>query len=128
MAKKDLILCDTNILIELLKNNSMIIEKLNSIGEDRISISMVTAGELIFGALNKADLRKINKLIELTNVFQVNEIISSISLDLLNKYTLSHHLSIPDAMIAATAIFYKIPLFTLNTKDFRYIDGVTLWD
>ena len=52
MAKKDLILCDTNILIELLKNNSMIIEKLNSIGEDRISISMVTAGELIFGALN----------------------------------------------------------------------------
>lgn len=105
----------------------MIIEKLKSIGEDRISILMVTAGELIFGALNKADLRKINKLIELTNVFQVNEIISSISLELLNKYTLSHHLSIPDAMIAAISFFYEPPLFTLNAKDFRFIDGVTLW-
>ena len=128
MAKKELILCDTNILIELLKNNSLIIDKLKSIGEDRITASMVTAAELIFGALNKSELIKINKFIELTNVLPVNETISSISLDLLKKYTLSHHLSLPDSIIAATAIFYEIPLFTLNVKDFRYIDGVTIWD
>lgn len=127
MAKKDLVLCDTNILIELLKNNPTIVERLNSIGEERISISMVTAAELIFGALNKTELSKINKLIALTSVFQINETISSISLELLNKYTLSHHLTLPDSIIAATAIFYEIPLFTLNTKDFRYIDGITLW-
>ncbi|MCS4435058.1 type II toxin-antitoxin system VapC family toxin [Aquiflexum gelatinilyticum] len=128
MAKKDLILCDTNILIELLKNNSLIIDKLKSIGEDRISVSMVTAGELIFGALNKSEMVKINKLIELTHVLPVNETISSISLDLLKKYTLSHHLSLPDSLLAATAIFYEIQLFTLNIKDFKYIDGVTLWE
>lgn len=127
MAKKDLVLCDTNILIELLKNNPTIVERLNSIGEERISVSMVTAAELIFGALNKTELSKINKLIALTSVFQINETISSISLELLNKYTLSHHLTLPDSIIAATAIFYEIPLFTLNTKDFRYIDGITLW-
>lgn len=127
MAKKDLVLCDTNILIELLKNNPTIVERLNSIGEERISISMVTAAELIFGALNKTELSKINKLIALTSVFQINETISTISLELLNKYTLSHHLTLPDSIIAATAIFYEIPLFTLNTKDFRCIDGITLW-
>lgn len=127
MAKKDLVLCDTNILIELLKNNPTIVERLNSIGEERISVSMVTAAELIFGALNKTELSKINKLIALTSVFQINETISSISLELLNKYTLSHHLTLPDSIIAATAIFFEIPLFTLNTKDFRYIDGITLW-
>jgi tRNA(fMet)-specific endonuclease VapC len=127
MAKKDLVLCDTNIVIELLKNNPTIVERLNSIGEERISISMVTAAELIFGALNKTELSKINKLIALTSVFQINETISSISLELLNKYTLSHHLTLPDSIIAATAIFFEIPLFTLNTKDFRYIDGITLW-
>ena len=128
MAKKELILCDTNILIELLKNNSLIIDKLKSIGEDRISVSMVTAGELIFGALNKSELVKIIKLIELTNVLPVNEAISSISIDLLKKYTLSHHLSLPDSLIATTAIFYEIQLFTLNIKDFKYIDVVTLWE
>lgn len=55
MAKKDLVLCDTNILIELLKNNPTIVERLNSIGEERISVSMVTAAELIFGALNRTE-------------------------------------------------------------------------
>jgi tRNA(fMet)-specific endonuclease VapC len=36
-------------------------------------------------------------------------------------------LAIPDGFIAATAIAGNIELFTLNVKDFRYIDELKLY-
>jgi predicted nucleic acid-binding protein len=57
--EKKLILCDTNIIIELYKNNQLIISALQSIGQPNIEISSITAGELIYGALNKKELSKI---------------------------------------------------------------------
>jgi hypothetical protein len=48
--------------------------------------------------------------------------------ELLEKYSLSHKLSLPDALIAATAIVYGIELFTLNLKDFKFIKQVKLLD
>ena len=42
-------------------------------------------------------------------------------------YSLSHKLSIPDALIAATALNYDIELYTYNIKDFRFIDGIKLY-
>lgn len=44
----------------------------------------------------------------------------------LKKYAKSHHLHIADALIAATAKNHDIKLYTLNTKDFRFIDGLIL--
>lgn len=42
-------------------------------------------------------------------------------------FSLSHNLTLPDAFIAATAIFHDIPLYTLNKKDFRFIPGLRLY-
>lgn len=42
----------------------------------------------------------------------------------MSKYTLSHKLSLPDGLIAATAIVQDVPLYTLNIKDFKYIQGL----
>ena len=56
MEKKLVVLCDTNILIELYKNNQSIISKLQSIGNANIAISSITTGELIFGTLNKREI------------------------------------------------------------------------
>jgi predicted nucleic acid-binding protein len=46
---------------------------------------------------------------------------------LLETYALSHRLSLPDAIIAATAIRHNFSLFTLNIKDFRFIDGLSVY-
>lgn len=45
----------------------------------------------------------------------------------METYSLSHKLSIPDAIIAATALVYDLELYTLNLKDFRFIPGLTLY-
>ena len=36
-------------------------------------------------------------------------------------------ISIPDALIAAFSKAYNLELFTLNTKDFRNIDGIKIY-
>ncbi|KXK15369.1 MAG: PIN domain protein, partial [Chloroflexi bacterium OLB14] len=53
--------------------------------------------------------------------------ISEITLSLLETYSLSHRLSLPDAIIAATALRHNFNLYTLNIKDFRFIDGLGLY-
>jgi len=41
---------------------------------------------------------------------------------------LSHKLKLPDAQIAATALFHNAELFTLNRKDFAYIPNLKLYE
>ncbi|MCL4833154.1 MAG: PIN domain-containing protein [Caldilineaceae bacterium] len=45
-----MILCDTNIIIELLKGNSSIVQQLTAIGQTQIAVSAITQAELLFGA------------------------------------------------------------------------------
>lgn len=127
MARKKLVLCDTNILIELSKENSIIVKELQDIGISNIVISSITAGEFIFGALNKDDLVKIKKALNAVLLIQTTEAISIKALEPLESYSLSHKLSVPDAFIAATAMILNLEIYTLNFKDFRYIDGLKLY-
>jgi tRNA(fMet)-specific endonuclease VapC len=45
----------------------------------------------------------------------------------MGKYVLSHKLALPDGFIAASALAHDIELYTLNIKDYRFIDGVRLY-
>ena len=110
--EKSIILCDTNILIEFYKNNQNIVAELEKIGRKNIALSVISAGELIFGALNKKEIQTIKKDTEHLILFNVNELISKKFIELMLEYSKSHGLSIPDALIAATAIVNNIFLFT----------------
>jgi len=48
-----MILCDTNIIIELFKGNRETIGVIEKVGLNNILISSITEMELYFGALNK---------------------------------------------------------------------------
>jgi tRNA(fMet)-specific endonuclease VapC len=54
------------------------------------------------------------------------KMISTQFIELMETYSLSHKLSIPDALIASTALVHKIDLYTLNLKDFCFIEGLNL--
>jgi tRNA(fMet)-specific endonuclease VapC len=122
-----MILCDTNILIEFYKGRPEVVDALEAIGVSEIAVSIVTVGELYFGALDKQELKSLRENLSLLHRIPIDEEISEASLELLEKYSLSHKLSLPDALIAATALRHSIPLFTLNKKDFRYIAGLKLY-
>lgn len=121
-----MILCDTNILIEFYKSNPQVVEELRRIGLKQLAISPVTQAELYFGALNKAELKKIRQHLALLHQLPLDIPISTLFLLLMERYALSHKLSLPDALIAATALSHDIELYTLNTKDFRFIANLKL--
>uniref|UniRef100_UPI00405776D4 PIN domain-containing protein n=1 Tax=Candidatus Electronema sp. TaxID=2698783 RepID=UPI00405776D4 len=122
-----MILCDTNILIEFYKNNLQVVEELRRIGKERLAVSAVTQAELYFGAINKNELRKIRQHLALLHHLTLDIPISTLFLQLMETYSLSHKLSLPDALIAATTLSHDLELYTLNIKDFRFIAGLNLY-
>jgi tRNA(fMet)-specific endonuclease VapC len=120
-------LCDTNIIIEFYKNNGKVVNELRHIGINQLAISVITQAELYYGAINKLELRKIRKHLEILTIFPVDIVVSTKFIELMETYSLSHKLSIPDALIASTALVYNLDLYTLNLKDFRFIEGLNLY-
>ncbi len=122
-----MIVCDTNILIEFYKKTPNIVQELHAIGYQQLAISAITQAELYFGALDKAELRKIKTHLSLLTVLPVTNSISGRFIELMETYCLSHKLSLPDAMIAATSFIHQHELYTLNRKDFHFITGISLY-
>jgi len=124
--EKNYVMCDTNIFIHWFNNDKNTIEKLQQIGLQRIAISVISLMELMQGVDNKEQLKQLKRKIKHYAIVDFTKEVSELSLQLIENYKLSHNLQIPDAIIAATSVLYKIPLFTYNTKDFRFIPNIEL--
>lgn len=122
-----MILCDTNIFIEFYKKNDNIIQSLYDIGKENIAISVITEAELLYGALNSQEFKKLQKHLAMCKNYHLTRETSVVFIELMNRYALSHRPSIPDLLIASTAIVNDLELFTLNVKDFRFIPEVKLY-
>jgi len=122
-----MILCDTNILIEFYKANPSVIQTLQHIGSVNIAVSVITKAELFYGARDKQELVKIERHLSLCHCYGLNDAISALFIELMSRYSLSHKVSIPDMLIAATAISYELDLYTLNSKDFKFIPELNLY-
>ena len=122
-----MILCDTNILIEFYKSNAVIIQELRQIGTHQLAISVITRAELYYGAINKNELNRIQKNLDLLQNIPIDETISEKFIQIMTQYSLSHKLTIPDAIIAATALTHNMSLYTLNLKDFRFIQDLKIY-
>ena len=62
------------------------------------------------------DIKILGITLNTTNIFT----------SLIKKYHLSHNIQIADCLIASICIANNLPLFTLNTKHFRYIPNLKL--
>ena len=122
-----MILCDTDVLIEFYKNTAHIIQELHAIEQRHLAVSAITQAELYFGALNKAELNKIRAHLQSISRFALDIMISEKFLALMETYSLSHKLGLPDAIIAATAIVHHLPLYTLNTRHFQFLPEIELY-
>jgi len=85
-------------------------------------MNTIVENEVIVEAKNKRDLATINKKISDFPMLDIDQDIMDLSTKLLNRYALSHGMSIYDSIIAATCMVYDLPLWTHNKKDFRFLD------
>jgi len=124
---RDLILVDTDILIDVGRGEQDAVEYLESLeDESRLAISVVTQMELLVGCANKREQRAVERFVRRFEVFPLTEAISDEAVALLGEYRLSHGLLIADALIAATAIVQEAPLVSKNQKDYRFIADLVL--
>ena len=125
-AGRAIVLLDTNIIIEFWKQNPAIRQHLADLGPAALAISTVTEAELLVGTRDTQDMRYIQRELRLLHVLPIEPAICGLMTQLLGTYVLSNRLKMADALIAATALHHRIPLYTLNKKDFRYITGLQL--
>ena len=113
------IVSDTNPLIYLLNGNR---EVANYLDGKQIWISVITELEL-FGKkdLNTNEIKEINLLLESCFIAEMNLHIKQITKDLMQKVSVK----LPDAIVAATAIYLDFPLLTADAG-FEKIPGLNL--
>lgn len=104
------ILADTNVVVYLLGGNARIAELLDG---KEVYLSFITELEL-FGkrTLTAAEKRKIQAFLDECIVVDVNASIKATVIKLRENYKLK----LPDAIVAATAIEYNLPLFTADKQ------------
>lgn len=126
-----MVLLDTNILIYLFNGSERIAHRMNQCSPSEISISVITLGELVFGACH-SKAREHNLL----KVFEFSERIKIFhsTAELAKKYGELKHQSIAhgkfpgdhDLWIAATALLEDALFVTNNEKHFRWIEGLKI--
>jgi len=121
------VILDSNIIIDIFNGVEKTRAEILKIGTANLCISIITYGEAIYGALNKTDRTRWKKHLEKYSILHINEHMGNLFAGLMDKYSLSHNLMIPDALIASTAIYYRIPLYTENKKDFIFIPNLVMY-
>lgn len=124
-------LIDTDILIYSLKNHPEVTENFKKRADTIKSISVITYGELIFGAFrlrkreaNMAKARRIGELFSIVDILRaVVETFAELKSTLYSK---GKPVDDMDLLIGATAVAYNYVLVTNNIQHFAQIPGITL--
>ena len=118
-------LVDTNILIDYLKGDKKIFNFLLN-KKVKIYYSIVTKKELLqYQGLSTRQTRTIQQILKTLRPIRKDPHIAEATSSLLATYK-KQRLSIPDAVIAATAWVKKMPLVTRNVKHFRFIKEIEI--
>ena len=124
-------LIDTDIIIYSLKNNEKVNEKFKLYRNSPKSLSVVSYGELIYGARKsqsiEKNIAKVHRLIEIFPIINISPSVMDTFGEL--KVSLERSGKIIDDMdllIASTALTHNLILVTNNEKHFSRIDGLEI--
>ena len=116
-----MILLDTCIVIDYLRNKPLVVGFIESIGKSNFTLSTAVTIELYKGVRDRIEFRTLQKEIQLFGLIEIDNQISAVANKLAENYCLSHHMGLGDTLIAATALVFDLELRTYNLQDFRFI-------
>jgi predicted nucleic acid-binding protein len=116
------ILLDTDVVINLLKKKEETLDKLNGLGQCQFYISPIIIAEIYAGAKNK-EIEQIQMLFSYFKTLEINEQIGIISGQYANQFRKAFQgISLEDYLIAGTAKYYGLILWTYNRKHYPMKD------
>ena len=117
---------DTDVLIWAIRGNSTAAHWIDNASQRYISAQSYM--ELLRGAKDAKELKTLKTYVQEAgfHLLPIAESISHRAMIYIEEHSLSHNLSIGDALIAATAAEHGLPLATGNSKHFRAIKDLEL--
>ena len=116
-------LVDTNVFVDHLRGHPAAVVFFEGLrGANDVAFSSICETEMLAGRANAVPSVR-SALLRFLQRWKKLDVSNPIALragDLVR----THGLSVPDAIIAATAIHHKAELVTRNTKDFRRVKGL----
>jgi len=120
------IFLDTDILIDLYRENAECIMFFDSISEEDTFFSIITKFELFAGCNNRKEQQETEEFVSDFILVPIKEEESILAFDIYNECHLSHNIGILDSLIAATAITHNFILYTRNYKHYSMIDNLKI--
>jgi tRNA(fMet)-specific endonuclease VapC len=117
-------LIDNNVLSQILKGHADVAQFVYNFGE--ISIDTTIYVEALQGQKSNQEKFRVKKFLKKIPLIYFNEDISKRTIGLIDNYSNSHNLLLPDAQIAACGLEYDLTLVTYNVKDFQFITNLKI--
>lgn len=113
------LIIDTNIALYLLSGNEWLANNLNG---SHIYLSFITELELLgYKNISAAEQRNVKQFISECTIIDINDAIKKYVVEIRKAQSMK----LPDSIIAATALYLEMPLFTAD-KEYKRISDLSL--
>ena len=119
----DLILIDTDVLVDFFRGHSKAIKFVNT-NSPNIILSSIVVAELYAGIKTDAEQTAIDNFVSIFRVIPVNAEIAKAGGLYKCQYAKSHGIGLADAILAATAQIVNAELKTLNVKHYPMLKSL----
>jgi predicted nucleic acid-binding protein len=117
-------LIDTAVIVDLLRGHRLALDWIERIEVADRFISVVTVFELLEGCDSLRAQRQLERELNGYITLPIAEAASAQSLSWLLEHRLRAGIGYPDCLIGATAKVLGLPLYTLNIRHFRVLEGL----
>jgi len=121
-----MILLDTDVMIDLLRQYQPAVEWLASLGEEEIVLPGFLVMELIQGCRNRAEQEKVERELSVYSIMWPSSEVCNEALSIFAHYHLSYGIRILDALIGQMAADLDVPLYTFNQKHYTPIPSLKM--
>lgn len=127
MTKRAVVLVDTGPVLRQLRNHQPTIRLLRELGRrEHLGISAITRLEVHAG-MYRDERYTTQKILSRFVTFDIDSDIADLAGDLMTRSRTRGVLSLPDAVIAATALLKGLTLVTYNVAHFAQVGGLSLY-
>jgi predicted nucleic acid-binding protein len=118
------------VIIALFRRNEDAQKALDSLCQGDAFVCDITVLEILAGCSTVERREQALNFLEVFGYLKSNESVSDKAVQLMKRYCIQRmeqpSLMLPDCLIAAYALSYKMELLTFNKKDFEFIQGISI--
>ena len=119
-----MMILDSDVMIDLLRQQPAAVRWLDSLGEEEIILPGFVVMELLQGCRNKTEQAKVEQVLTGCEIVWPLPETCEAALKVFARHHLRHGVGLLDALIGQTAVALSMPLYTFNRKHYAAIPNL----